>query len=776
MSKARNLLIITIVMCQTNVLAQIEGRIKGQVTDKASGEPLSFVTVHIKNTDPPKGVVTDPEGKFLLEHVPVGRYTIEFSFLGYDPIVLKEILVTSGKDVVLHAALQESVVTLSEVVVKPKIEKNEPVNPLSGINARMLSVEEAKRYAGGFDDPARLAASFAGVSSGIQSNGIVVRGNNPQSLLWRMENVEIANPNHFADLSVFGGGGLTALSSQMLANSDFLTGAFPSAYNNAISGVFDLSMRSGNSDERENTFQLGLIGIDLASEGPFKRGGKATYLFNYRYSTLALLKPVLPEEAEGIKYQDLSYKFQLPTEKTGIFSVWGIGLLDKSGQKAEDDPVEWEYESDQFRQDVDQYMGASGIKHTIYTGSKTYIESDLALTTSGLDLTTHKTNVDLEETLDEVINTEDWNIVFQSQINSKLSKGHTNQTGFRATFLNYNLLLQNVETNVLETVVDEKGSSGLFSVYSQSQFNISSSLSVLAGVNVQYFALNEQTLPEPRLSVEWNSGKNHSFGLGYGLHSRVEKLNYYLNKDINGVQRNKDMGLTRAHHMVGSYNLQMNENLRLKVEPYYQKLFDVPVIEGSSFSFINLKNDWFINDELVNEGEGRNYGIDLTLERFLSKGYYFLLTSSFYRSEYKGGDGEWRNTAFDRGYVGNVLFGKEWFLGAAKSNILGLNIRAGYQGGQRFTPVNFDASIENRDVIELEHQAYQGQLDPSLVLHFSATFRINKPKRSSVWTLSLINASMTEEFEEFDYNFQTNTIDKISEALIIPNLSYKIEF
>ena len=397
--------------------AQVEGKIKGEVTDGKSGEPLPFATVYLKNTDPPIGSTTDLEGKFLIENVPVGRYDLEFSYTGYDPFTIREVLVTTGKEVILNAAMTESIQSLEEVIVRPKVNKHQAVNHLSGVNTRMLSVEEANRYAGGFDDPARLASSFAGVSSGLQSNGIVVRGNNPQSLLWRMEGVEIANPNHFADQSVFGGGGLTALSSQMLANSDFLTGAFPSSYSNAISGVFDLSMRTGNSDTREHTFQAGLIGIDASSEGPFRKGGNSTYLFNYRYSTLTLIEPLLPEEATGIKYQDLSYKIKLPTRKFGLFSLWGIGLLDQSGQD-EKDLEDREHKTDQLDQEVDQHMAASGLKHTIFINDNMFLESDLAFTSSGMDYTSTRFADDDSTSPDERVKNENRSYVIQSQLNT----------------------------------------------------------------------------------------------------------------------------------------------------------------------------------------------------------------------------------------------------------------------------------------------------------------------------------------------------------------------
>jgi hypothetical protein len=209
--------------------------LRGTVTDNASNVPVSYATVILQGTKPAIGTTTDSTGNFVLKNVPVGRYDVGVSMVGYQPSVVNEVQVSSGKETFITISLKEATTELKEVVVKRTISKEHPLNSMASVSARMLSVEEASRYAGGFDDPARLVSSFAGVASNVGNNGIVVRGNNPKSLQWKLEGVEIPNPNHFADVTgTFGGGGLTALSSQLLANSDFFSGAFPAEYSNAL--------------------------------------------------------------------------------------------------------------------------------------------------------------------------------------------------------------------------------------------------------------------------------------------------------------------------------------------------------------------------------------------------------------------------------------------------------------------------------------------------------------------------------------------------------------
>lgn len=332
-----------LVYVSTQLFGQHSQKVRGVVTDRLAETPIPYATVLILNTDPVLGATTDSMGRFSIAGVPIGRYDLKASFVGYDPVILKEVVVNTAKETVVTIRMSENSIQLQEVVVRPDVNKTENINSMALVGGRLLSIEEASRFAGGMDDPARLASSFAGVTSTLGNNGIVVRGNAPKFLQWKMEDVEIPNPNHFADVTSFGGGGFTSLSSQVLGNSDFFTGAFPADYSNALSGVFDMNMRTGNSLSRENTIQIGTLGLDFASEGPFKKGYDGSYIINYRYSTLALLSSLMPEDAGGIRYQDLSFKISLPTKKCGVFSLWGTGLLDRSGTDVEEDVDKWEF-------------------------------------------------------------------------------------------------------------------------------------------------------------------------------------------------------------------------------------------------------------------------------------------------------------------------------------------------------------------------------------------------------------------------------------------------
>ena len=359
--------------------AQQNGQaLRGKIVDAFTQTPLPGASVVIQNSNPTLGTITDGEGNFKLWNIKPGRYNLLVSFIGYEEFIFREILVGSGKEVILNAELKEQAEQIDEVKVTARTSKEQASNPMATISARQLSVEESSRYAGGYDDPARLAGSFAGVASEMGNNGIVIRGNSSRYMLWKLEGIEIANPTHFADVTAFGAGGISALSSQMLANSDFYTGAFPAEYGNALSGVFDVKLRTGNSEKRETAFQIGGIGIDFSSEGPLRKSGKSSYLFNYRYSTLALLKPLIPADAGVIKYQDLSFKFNFPTKKAGTFVLWGIGALDAQNRDAIIDPEKWEKKTDKESFKLNLSNGAVGLTHKLIIDNQTYLHTSLS--------------------------------------------------------------------------------------------------------------------------------------------------------------------------------------------------------------------------------------------------------------------------------------------------------------------------------------------------------------------------------------------------------------
>ena len=778
--------IVLIALMYSGLLAaQPVGTIRGVVTDGASGQILPYASIVVLHSNPAIGTIADSAGYFRLNNLPVGRYDIQGSCLGFEPAVFREIMVTSGKEVFLEIAMRENIRELGEVTVRPKINKEAPLNAMALAGARMLSVEEASRYAGGFDDPARLVTAFAGVSGGMSSNGISIRGNSPLFLQWRLEGVEAVNPSHFSDITGIGGGIITALSSQVLGNSYFFTGAFPAEYGNALSGVFDMQLRNGNNQNYEHTEQIGTLGVEFASEGPFVKGKPASYLFNYRYSSMALAGDLLPDlvgNAAPMRYQDLSFKMNFPTRRAGIFSVWGIGITDHYPIQVPEDTIQW-LNTFEGAADYKQTKAVGGLGHKIFIGEKSYLKSALAANYTRNVLSMTHVYTDWSEFRVTDMENTNWNIVFDTYLNTKFSATHTNRTGINLTGLFYDLDYRmspdilRVPPGDMVNYAKGKGGSAIFSAFSQSSFRLNNRLTANVGLHGMYFRLTDKATVEPRAGIRWQALPKQAFSLAYGKHSRRENTDFYFveNPVASGVFPNKQLDFAKAHHLVMSYDWSISEHLRLKVEPYFQYLYDIPVEHGTPLSLINYR-DFYLMIPLVNDGKGKNYGIDVTMERYLNKGYYYLLTASLFESRYAGGDGVWRNTRLNRNYILNALGGKEWKTGKQKQNMLSVSLRFTLQGGERYISVDEAASIAAKDLVYDNSRAYETQLSPEFISHFTVAYKINRNKLSHEIALKMYNVTGNKEFGGYMYDYRKDRPEKFMDAVVIPNISYKIEF
>ena len=794
------LLLPSVMKAQTD---QINQTIRGQVCDVASGEPMIGVTITVENDRSSESrqarldgrvvtiegeangttmaTVSDVDGNFVINNVPVGRHSVRATYIGYEPVLLKEQLVSSGKELVLTLKMRESISELGEVVIKPRVNKQQPLNEMAQVGARMFSVEEATRYAGGMADPARTASMFAGVATGGATNGISIHGNSPQMLQWRVEGVEVPNPNHFAEITEAGGGVFTSLNGTVLANSDFLTGAMPAEFGNALSGAFDMKMRVGNNTKYEHAIQVGTLGVDFASEGPLGKGSKASYLVNYRYSFLEIAKKLhaINMENETLDYQDLSFKLNMPTKKAGTFAVWFTGLIDNYENKVPD-VSEWETLWDMNDSWSRQRNCAVGLNHSYRFKSGGSLHSSVAFTGAyrKLGVNDYDTAMNMMPEMDG--RNSQWNVIISTQHQHKFSSRYTMQNGFEHQHLDFHTWMDYIhETGgPLYRVYDSEGNTGLTRLYTNHKVALSSRLSTVAGVNVMWFNLNNQWLVEPRISLQYKTSPSSTLSVAYAINSRKETTDTYFVL-MDGKYPNEDLGLTRSHHISASFAQRLGENAMLKIEPYWQWLFDVPVEQGTTYSILNHRK-FFQDRALVNEGAGRNYGIDLTLERYLKDGLYGMITATLFKSEYRDAQGQWHHSRHDRRYITNILGGKEWMVGKARKNVFGINGRLTMMGGDRYTPIpegiTFEEVMKRPDKSIPEDEGmdpFTKQKGMNVGYAFSVKYTINKRHTSHHFILEYLQM---KTFQGQTFDLKTHEIVDKFTSLTFPNIAYRVEF
>lgn len=755
----------------------IYGKLKGTIIDGDSKIPLPGATVLALSKDGMRAVSSDENGYFKFNTIPVGRHSVRVSYIGYDENILSEIFVGSSREVQISVALHEKIDSLGEISVG--VSKGIPMNDMAIVSSKSFSVEETKRYAASISDPARMALVFAGVTGNDDAtNEIVIRGNSPNWMQWRLEGVEIPSPNHFSEEG-YTSGSVSILSSDMLATSDFYMGAFPAEFGNALSGVFDLRLRNGNNEQHEFSAQAGILGFDFSAEGPLKKGYKGSYLANVRYSSLGLLDKVNIHVSENAlpSYEDLSFKFNLPTKKWGSFSLWAIGGKSK---------VEEEYlpdnESEQivtgYSDFVKTGMYAMGITHTFFPDQNSYVRTVLSNSYKYSAAVYEILNRNNERQLQLEDELQNDAITFTTLYNRKISNALTFRTGLTVNNNGYSYQSNLAdEDGNLKTFMNGFGRTNLMESYIQGKYRISDRLTTTLGMHYAYFELSKDHSLEPRLGISLQLDQQQKLTFGFGRHSKNEDLPLYfvVTEDPEGNHYYPNIGLkmTKANHFILGYEKQFDNDVQIKTEVYFQKINNLPVPSNPNKYWPPMFANIY-NDTLANMGQARNMGIELTIQKYFTNNYYLLFTSSLFDAKYKLINGKWYNSKFNSNYASNFVGGKEFDWGDNK--LFGINAKVIWYGGKRILPLDLDASIQSGvaeyDVANIFTKKGPDyfRIDLGFNLHF---FR---EKSEHIISLDIQNTTNRRNIFSEEYNPITKDIDYYYLTGFLPILQYRIEF
>ncbi len=760
--------------------------VKGKVIDKDSKTPLWGAAILIVDSTSHLGAVTDSSGYFKIEKVPVGRQNVRVTYMGFEDLLMQNVMVTSEQDISLNIQLTELTEKLAAVTIIAKLDKDKALNSMATISARSFSIEEAQRFAGGITDPSRMAQAYAGVAATSNDNNeIVVRGNSPRGLLWRVEGVEIPNPNHFRQDEGATGGGVCILSSNVISNSDFFTSAFPAEYGNALSGVFDLNLRKGSDEFVQSSINASVVGTEASIEGPLYKKRESSYLLNYRYSTFSLLdKAGIKVSNENIipTFQDVTFNVSLPSNKLGHTTVFGIFGKSSSGIKSAKDSLLLVDKNNRFEEFDKGNVWITGITNNyLFSDKKTYLKSVIAVT--GEDNKMTNDTMDFKFNDHNIYNEEFRYMTVRASVlaNHKFNSKHIVRAGaiFSDEFYNMNSSGYDFDTKQIRDVFNCNGNTYMFQSYVEWKYRINDKLTANTGVHYLHFFLNNNNSIEPRAGLTLQIDDNHSLSAGLGLHSRVEPISIYLTNIVqNGdpySQPNKSLGLSKSFHSVIGYDFTISEDIHFKVEAYYQYLFNIPSGIGvnDQFSVINLRYG-FVNFPLNNVGKGKNYGLDITFERYFTRSYYFMITGSLYDSRYMPADGKTYNTTFNGNYIFNSLAGKEWTFGKKKSKTLGVNFRFLYRGGMRYQGIDLAASNLAGQAVYYTNENYTLITPDVYNIDLGVHFKRNKQKYSWEASLDLNNLTNQKNIIGMKYNVYSGTVKNTYDLLLLPILSIKL--
>ncbi len=766
--------------------------VRGTVLDKVVQTSMPGAVVQVVDVDPVIATMADTNGNYTLRKVPVGRHTIKISFMGYKEILIPNVTVNSGKETILNISMEEEIITSDEVVVVAKKNSSQANNNLIQSSVTNLRTEDINRFAGSRQDPSRMAANYAGVASaGDSRNDIIVRGNSPTGVLWRLEGVDIPNPNHFTSTGATGGV-FSILNNNLLANSDFITGAFPAEYGNKTAAVFDVKLRNGNNQKRENIFQAGLNGIEFGTEGPISKKKGSSYLVSYRFLSFEVMNKLgVNFGVSGIpSFHDATFKINLPTDKAGTFTLWGIGGTSKifihEKYPNENNKRNIAYEDDDFKSE----MFATGASHTYQFSKNT--TGKLVLSTSAnrvgiKSATIYKDDSKIEDY--DHTNTEGQHIgnyTLTHRFNSRhmVKVGGTYRNIYYKIFENYYDEYDSARVEGL----NNKANAGLLQTFTHWQYRISDRIIANAGLYYQRFLLNNTQALEPRISMAYELGERQRFTLASGLHSQTQSLfiydyQFYDSTTARYKQSNKNVDLTRALHVVAGYHRSLSQNVRLKAEAYYQHLYNVPLSQSrrdfaTVYSPLNTGGDFgfYVADSLKNTGTGQNYGVELSLEKSFAHNFYFLANLSLLNSRYKTPDGKERNTAFNIGHVFNVLAGKEFHLDDKNRRVISVDMKLTHSGGRRYIEIDTKESIKQDKAVYDFARAYEKQLPSYFRTDLKVSYNINKAKSTHNIFIAADNLLNTQNIMDRSWDNDKQEIRTYYQMGLYPYLGYRVQF
>lgn len=777
------LFIILFLSCLSSMAQPRQGQtVRGTITELNIKYPLGGATISIE-TDPGKQTISDTNGNFIIPNVSLGRQKLVITYKGYKTVYLQNIEVEAGKELVLHIQMEEEIYELKDITITANRSKSAPVNNLSLVSARSFSVEEAGRYAAGINDLSRIATGFAGVNNNnSDGNSIIIRGNAPNGLLWRLEGVDIPNPNHFARVGT-SGGAISMLSAQLLDKSDLVMGAFPAEYGNALSGVFDIHLRKGNNNKREHTLAISTMGVDLATEGYFTKKYKGSYLVNYRYNFLELVRKMgfKITDAETF-FQDLSFNISLPAGKIGNFTIFGFGGKGKQEQVATRDSVEWTKDPSKRSGWLDgANTGAMGITHELLISKKISLRNVLSLNGySYRDDNNRLAKFNGPLIIDRTNKFDEWNKVFSTTLNYKINSRHLIKTGVYYTWKEFNLRQRELVNNILQNRISTTGSTSLVNAYVQWKWDISNSLRFQSGLHAQKLGLNKTSALDPRFGLRWKISPNSAFTAGYGLHSQIQPIGNYFSRVKIGTDTmmpNKQMEFSKAWHYIVGFEHLITKNFKFKTEVYYQSLFNIPVSATASnnFSLINMNDDYTIQ-ALANKGKGKNYGLELTLERSWNDDFYFIATASLYQSQYLPSDNVWRSTRYNSNSSFTIITGKEWPLRKkTKPQSFAFDFRMMSTGGVRVTPIDLVKSIAQKRTVYNNALLYDEKLPGFFRIDAQVKWKVQYSKMTGSLILGVQNVTNRKNPVSHSFSTATNSITYRYLFGFVPVFGYKVD-
>ena len=738
------------------------GTIKGLVIDSDTKTPLPGVSILILGTK--NGTNSDPDGNFTIKNVQVGDYVLRFNCIGYEPLAKTDIIVKPQRITFVQANLNVSPVEMKDVVVTGGFFSQQENEPASSVN---FSAEEIRRSPGTAGDVSRILMTLPSVAKvNDMMNSLIVRGGSPNENGFFVDNIEIPNINHYPTQGS-SGGPIGLINVDFIQDADFSSGGFSSAYGDRLSSIMNLTFREGNRDELDGQLDVAFAGVGVTGEGPIA-AGKGSWLFSARKSYLDLLVDAI---GTGVapKYSDYQGKLVYdlsPNHKITTLGVLGVDYIkfEKSDSEDNGNSVYGTTKAKEGAAGVNwRYLwNENGYSNTAVSYFGTWGENDYTETVTDAVLSVNKS---LEQTFQlRNVNFYRFNPSFQTEFGFDAKVVGADYDDYLGPYTDP---FGNTTPAYLvkDNFWSQKG--GAFVSFSWKPFT---RLTLSPGARYDYFAYNESGNIAPRFSFSFEIDDKTSFTGATGL--------YYQNLPLLLLAQqpeNKDLKDPVATQYILGINRLLTENTRLTLEVYDKEYENFPIDPSTPSLFVIDEiayryGFYFTHEPLTDIGKAYSRGVELTVQKKLEENVYGLISGSYNRSRYQGGDGVWRDRIFDNRYS----FSAEG--GYKPNNKWEFSLRWIFGGGVPYTPFDLQASEAiNRSVVD-ETRINQERYPDYHSLNVRCDRRFNFKGSNLILYASIWNAYNRENVGAYYWNEIDHKQDTMNQWGLLPVIGMEYDF
>ena len=721
-----------------------KGDISGFVIDAKTQEPIPVVNVQVVE-QPTFGAVTDASGNFNIKGIEVGTYSLKATLIGYESIILTNIVVSTGRSTKVSIKLNEQAVQVGGVTVNATyFNRNNEISPLSVNN---YDRAEVKRQPGSVMDVQRVVQNLPGVASSNDNvNELIVRGGSPSENLTVMESMEIPSINHYPN-EFNSAGPINMINIDLVEDVQFSAGGFPAQYGDKMSSVMDITIREG---DREKGFASN-SGFNMAGIGTLMEGrladGRGSWIFSARQSFLEFIDKIVGMSALSLtaipKYWDTQTKLVYDlssTQKLTLNGLYGDSRIYIEGDPKEKDVKRADSINYSSLDNVDvhskQYVLGLNLKSlwgkqgysilSLYTvGNQYNVDDRQKFTKRQYD---HFGNVASYETLNtrDVFNTHNdealyalkYDVFYQIFSQHDLTIGVQIQTTnhWRGTtrFLGDTIRYDSDHNGTFDwgqrtpngiIPLDIKfGEANKWFAYVSDKYRITPELYLILGARYDYFTYSKKGQISPRGSVSYELLPTTTVSLAGGEYWQTQPLPNY--SDTRNIGYNKEMPNSKAQHIVFSVQHYLDDGVKLSVEAYYKKFSGLSVGQ----EFIRSLTDTVWSDVNFALGKRQSYGLEFLLQKKQVTNYYGTISVSLSKTTDDdpriGKEGSTYPSQYDYPVIVNLVGGKivkgvrSWFNGQPffikypayilpVSDEMEISVKYRYQTGGPYTPERF---------------------------------------------------------------------------------------